>query len=272
MYATNQSRLTSEQIEQYRVEGYVIPEFKVFSDEKFQALVDHFNQKLDALPKGERPEAMDTPHLEDPKLFEWALAPEVLDIVEPLIGPDIHLFSTHFICKPKGDGRRVPWHEDSAYWKKTLSPVEVATVWLALDPSTRENGCMKVIPKTHNSGHKGYSDYHSVDTAKNVFDTEILPTQRRDERAQYVELKPNQCSLHDARLMHGSETNTSNMRRCGWTLRFCPSSSVIHTERRKFLHMYPARGRVLTDQPLGDPSRAYPEITAARRASRIKDH
>jgi len=41
-------------------------------------------------------------------------------LVERLTDPDILLFSSNFICKPQGDGRRRPWHEDSAYWKKRL--------------------------------------------------------------------------------------------------------------------------------------------------------
>ena len=159
METAYRSRLTPEEIQQYKEEGYTLPKCKVFSDEKFAALVDHFEGMLAAWPPDARPEAMDTPHFGDPKLNEWALAPEVVDLVEPLLGPDILLFSSHFICKPKGDGRRVPWHEDSAYWRRLLEPMEVATVWLAIDPSTKKNGCMHVIPRSHNTGRMGFSDY-----------------------------------------------------------------------------------------------------------------
>lgn len=272
MLTTHSTRLSSSEIEQYNQEGYVIPSLKVFSDEKFLALKAHFEAKLAALPQDGRPEAMDTPHFSDPKLLEWALAPEVVDIVEPILGPDIILFSTHFICKPKGDGRRVPWHEDSAYWKTAINPTEVCTIWIALDESTRENGCMKVIPRTHNTGHKGFSDYEPVDTATNVFATEILPAQRKDENAVYIELQPNHCSLHDARLMHGSDTNTSAKRRCGWTLRFCPANVVLNPERHETFVIYQARGRNLANQPLGDPTRAYPEIVEARLRRGIRGH
>jgi len=41
------------------------------------------------------------------------------------------------LSEPFRDGRRVPWHEDSAYWKDVLEPMAVCTVWLAIDPSTR---------------------------------------------------------------------------------------------------------------------------------------
>ena len=51
----------------------------VLPKEKFDALKAHFEEKLARLPEGVRPEAMDTPHLTDTKLFEWLFADEVLD-------------------------------------------------------------------------------------------------------------------------------------------------------------------------------------------------
>jgi ectoine hydroxylase-related dioxygenase (phytanoyl-CoA dioxygenase family) len=266
------SRLTPEEIEHYRNEGYVLPKGKVFSDEKFAALVQHFERKLAEWPKDERPEAMDTPHFADPELNKWALAPEVVDLVEPLLGPDIVLFSTHFICKPMGDGRRVPWHEDSAYWRKLLDPMEVATVWLAIDPSTPKNGCMYVIPRSHNTGRMGYSDYEDVDMRESVFPTEILPTQRKDALAVPCELQPNHCSLHDARIQHGSPPNTSDIRRCGWTLRFMPASSKLAEDRIDKHLLYLARGRNLAGQPMADPSNAYHEIAEFRRREGVRSH
>jgi chlorinating enzyme len=272
MTNTTTPRLTTEEIEHYRREGYVLPHGKVFPDDKFAALVEHFERKLDAWPKDERPEAMDTPHFGDPKLNEWAMAPEVVDLVEPLLGPDIILFSTHFICKPTGDGRRVPWHEDSAYWRKMLDPMEVVTVWLAIDPSTTKNGCMYVIPRTHNTGKQGFSDYEGVDINKSVFDTEIVPTQRKDELAVPCELEPNHCSLHDARIQHGSPPNTSDIRRCGWTLRFIPASSRMNMEFADRHLMYLARGRNLLNQDLSDPGKDYAYIIERRKSLGVKSH
>lgn len=270
--ATTSPRLSTEQVAKYHEDGYLIVREPVLPEERFEALKTYFDQKLAAWPADERPEAMDTPHFDDPHLLNWALAPEVVDLVEPILGPDIILFSTHFICKPTGDGRRVPWHEDSAYWKTKLSPMEVCTVWLALDPSTTANGCMHVIPKTHSSGMKGFSDYDAVDLSKNVFAKEITPTQRRDELAVPIELEPNQCSLHDARLMHGSPPNHSDQRRCGWTLRFCPANVELNPDARDVHVVYQARGKNLCGQPLADPTQAYPEIVAARRANNVKSH
>jgi hypothetical protein len=258
-------RLTPAQVEAYHREGYLIYHHPVLPAEKFAALKAYFERILGDLPAGERPEALDVPHFAHPELLKWALDDSVLDLVEPILGSDLALFSTHFICKPKGNGRRVPWHEDSAYWKGQIDPMEVCTVWLALDPSLRENGCMMVIPESHRTGQKGFSDYSPVDSAQNVFPTEIIKEQRDDARRVYIELQPNQCSLHNARIQHGSEPNTSPLRRCGWTLRFASTSAKFNHEAFNGAHqIYLARGRDLAGNIYADPGRAYPEVLARR--------
>lgn len=262
---TDSQRLTSDEIEHYHREGYVIYKKPVLPPERFASLCKYFENLLENLPPGDRPEAMDVPHFLHPKLLEWAFDESILDLVEPIIGPDITLFSTHFICKPKGNGKRVPWHEDSAYWRNKVEPMNVCTVWLALDPSRKENGCMMVIPRTHSTGRKGFSDYDAVDLSKNVFSTEITPVQRDEANRVYIELEPNECSLHDARVMHGSEPNTSSLRRCGWTLRFCPSSVRFNEDMLTRYHqVYLARGRDLGGTPYADPTKSYPELIKRR--------
>jgi len=262
------TRLTQEEVREYHENGYFIFNKPVLKQEKFDGLKDYFEKILSHLPPTERPEAMDVPHFMHPELLTWAFDDAILDIVEPIVGPDIALFSTHFICKPKGNGKRVPWHEDSAYWKKQMDPMEVCTVWLAIDPSTRVNGCMMVIPKTHREGQAGYSDYEAVDVNRSVFGKEIIEQHREDSRRVYIELQPNQCSLHDARIQHGSEPNTSQIRRCGWTLRFCGTSVKFNQAAFDGAHhVYLARGKDRGGNVYADPTRAYPEVLAKRGMS-----
>lgn len=269
---TRGGRLSREQVSQYRTEGYLKYEEPIFPDAKFEALRRHFDQKLAALAPEVRPEAMDVPHFNDPKLFEWLFADEVLDLVEPIVGPDIVLYSSHFICKPKGNGKRVPWHEDSYYWADMLSPMEVCTVWLAVDSSTIENGCMRVIPRTH---HHGFSEYEQVDPAKNVFPDEIRRHQLEVERAIAIELRQNQASLHDGKLMHGSEANTSSIRRCGYTMRYMPSHVVFNEAQYSRVHqVYLARGRDRSNgaNKYADPGKCYPEKSRYRETQSRNFH
>lgn len=259
------ARLAPAQVAQYQNEGYVIYKEPVLPRDKFDALKNYFEKILDELPEDARPEAMDVPHFMHPKLLEWAFDDAVLDIVEPITGPNIALYSSHFICKPKGNGKRVPWHEDSAYWKGKITPMEICTVWLAIDPSTRLNGCMKVIPRTHVEGQKGYSEYEPVNPEQNVFSSEIKANQRDETKQVYIELDANECSLHDARVMHASEPNTSSIRRCGWTMRFASTAVKFDQERFDGTHVvYLARGRDLAGNVYADPTRSYPEVLEKR--------
>jgi hypothetical protein len=260
--------LTQAEIEHYHREGYVIHQRPVLPEAKFAALKTYFEQILADLPGDTRPEAMDVPHFMHPKLLEWAFDDAILDLVRPIVGEDIALFSTHFICKPKGNGKRVPWHEDSAYWRGKINPMEVCTVWLAIDPSTKVNGCMMVIPRTHTEAQKGFSDYEAVDTAKSVFGTEIVARHRDDSKRVFVELQANECSLHDARVQHGSEPNTSQIRRCGWTMRFCSTRVKFNEEAFDGMHqVYLACGVDHGGNRYADPKRSYPEVMARRGES-----
>ena len=263
-------RLMDEQVDFFKREGYLIVTEPVFPEAKFHKLKAHFEEKLDRLPPGTRPEEMDVPHFTDTALFEWLFADDVLDLVEPLIGPDIALWSSHFICKPKGNGKRVPWHEDSAYWHDALQPMEVVTVWLAIDPSTTANGCMYVVPRTHDNG---YSDYVPVDTTKNVFGSEITPSKMRDKLSVPCELQPDQASMHDGRLIHGSPANTSDIRRCGYTMRYMPTTSKFNVEGLGALHqIYLARGRDRAGNTYADPTQTYLHMARYREQSGKKLH
>lgn len=262
--STTTPRLSGEQVTQFTREGYLLYPEKIFPDGKFEALRNHFEQKLAALPADTRPEAMDVPHFTDTSLFDWLLSDEVLDLVEPLTGPDIALFSSHFICKPKSDGKRVPWHEDSAYWRNMVEPMNIVTVWLAIDPSTKENGCMYVIPRTHREAQQGYSDYEAVDAARHVFTSEIIKSQRDESKAVACELQPNHASMHDARLMHGSEANKSNIRRCGYTMRYMSSACRLADSYKGRHQIYLARGRDLANQDYADPTVSYASVMEQR--------
>jgi chlorinating enzyme len=265
-------RLSHSQVEFFKREGYLLYDQPVLPPGRFDALKGHFEKKVVEFVEstGKSAEHFDVPHFEDPKLFEWLFAREVLDIVESLIGPDIALWSSHFISKPPGVGKRVPWHEDSAYWGKALDPMEVVTIWLAIDQSLPANGCMRVIPRTHD---KGYSRYEPVaDTAQNVFATEIRRDQFDESSAVDCVLEPNHCSIHHAKLIHGSNANTSTMRRCGYTMRYVPAGSRFRPGEffGGVFQIYLARGQDRAGNQYGDPTKPNQKWLEADREARRK--
>src|SRR5262249_2948821 len=150
------SLVTPAEVEQFRRDGYLVCHRQLFAGPQFRGLKETFERILEQRPEGKKPEDLDVPHYAYPELFQWLLAEPVLDMVEQFVRPASALGSSHFISKPPGKGRAVPWHEDSAYWKGMLEPQEVVTVWLAIDQSARENGCMRVIPGSHSHGFSEY--------------------------------------------------------------------------------------------------------------------
>lgn len=230
--------LMEQQVQGYRRDGYILYHHQLFAPERLEKLAGIFEEHL--AEKGSKlSDELDTPHFRDPRLLEFLLSLEVLDLVEPITGPDITLWSSHFICKDPYTGRATPWHEDSALWEGRVDNYDnIVTVWLALDRSTCENGCMRVIPCTH---HNGFSRYVSVDSAANTFSTQIEHVE--DATAVNFELGRGECSLHDSRIIHGAQANTSPYRRCGYTMRYLPASTRVFPERNPGHKLWLARGQ-----------------------------
>jgi chlorinating enzyme len=223
------TQATPEQVEFYRTQGYL--KFgRIFSEDEIGILHTHVDEMIAGLPDGKRPEEMDTPHFSDPWLFRYLAHPRILDVVEDFIGPDIVLWSSHFIAKPGGNGRAVPWHTDGAFWQSSLEPMDVITLWLAVDPSRTENGCMRVVPGSHRAPRVALDAYQSADKQANVFGNELTADQIDLEKTVDLELWPGECHFHDSWTVHGSSPNTSPNRRCGYTMRYMPASVVHHAE------------------------------------------
>ena len=173
---------------------------------------------------------------------------EVIDLVEPFIGPDIGLWSSHFICKEAAKGPPSAWHADSDYWNGRFEAFTgIVTLWLAIDASDRGNGCMRVIPGSHKtSGH----EYRPVDRETNTFGSEIVDVD--ESKAVYFELKQNECSFHDSRIVHGAEANTSDRRRCGYTMRYFSQQMKLNLDHpsNETFKLWHCRGRNVHGNPV----------------------
>jgi len=218
---------SSDLIDAYQQNGYILHHQQVFPVDKFERLTFIFEEQL-ALKGDKLSDELDTPHFRDERLLEFLLADEVLDLVEPFIGPNIGLFSSHFICKDPFKGRATPWHEDSAFWKSHFDRFDkIITVWLAIDRSFKENGCMRVIPGTHANG---FSEYTEMNGEMNTFNSGISPDAIDENKAVYFELERGECSLHDSRIIHGAKANSSPYRRCGYTMRYFATDHKVHLD------------------------------------------
>jgi phytanoyl-CoA hydroxylase len=84
----------------------------------------------------------------DPVLGGYLRHPRLLDRVETFTGPDIASIHTMLINKPPGVDGRHPLHQDLLYFP--FRPAEdIVGTWTALERSTREKGCLAVVPGSH---------------------------------------------------------------------------------------------------------------------------
>ncbi|MDA1137357.1 MAG: phytanoyl-CoA dioxygenase family protein [Planctomycetota bacterium] len=215
--------LTPDQIDYYHQNGYVTPDYRVpneilddirFTHDRF---IEKYPQFVDYCPASL---AYDTAFL------NFARIPEILDMVAQLIGDDIALWNSSFFAKPAKVGTKTPWHQDGEYWP--IRPLATCTVWIAVDASKPENGCLRVIPGSHQS--KRLAE-HQENTAPGLaLSLELKKSEFNENDAHDIILEPGQISLHDVFLFHGSEANHSENSRRGMTLRYMPTTSVYDRE------------------------------------------
>lgn len=236
-------RLTATQLRQYREQGFTRGD-ALLDEEQLAQLRAQIDREIDRLPAGQRPENMPSLHYENDFLRELFLSDDLIDIAEQILGPDIALFTTYVISKRPGDGLAVNWHQDAAYFP--IEPMETFTLWLAVDDSTKENGCMRVLPGSHQP-----RTLRPHETRIN--DGSTLPLSLDGPEppgAVDVELQAGSYSVHDCYLVHGSRPNVSDRRRCGITIKYVPTYISLdrsYTSPSRFdwfgARLYLARGR-----------------------------
>lgn len=209
---------------QYDKEGYV--KFPNVLDHELVAEAQEHLQWLMKKHPDKRPERLTQDLIaNDPFWVRLISDKRLLDIAEQFIGPNIALFSSHYISKPAYDGKQVLWHQDGSYWP--LEPMDVVTLWLAVDESTTENGCLRVIPGTHKMQLHEMKNYSGRDS---VLESEVDPSLVDESKAVDIELKAGGVSVHHPNVIHGSEPNLSPKRRAGLTIRYISTSTRIVSE------------------------------------------
>lgn len=208
--------LTREQVEAFNREGY-LKGFRIFSPEEMADHRAYFDRLLaQVIAAGGDSYSISTAHLKYGKAYDLLTHPRIVAHVRDLLGEDVVAWGSHYFCKMPGDGKVVHWHQDASYWP--LSPSKAVTVWLAIDDADVENACMRFIPGSH---HYGHLTYHLTEESEDAVLNQKVEDAEQFGRPVNDELKAGEISLHSDLLLHGSEANRSNRRRCGLTLRYC---------------------------------------------------
>lgn len=215
----------ADQLEHYRQQGHVIlPD--VMRMEELEAIKD----RVDGMLAGRYPfdpeafivgaasnRSADDPGkktfqvmamrfpIEDAVLAYYGDHPRLRHIAAQLMGTsEAGIFQQQALVKPPGEENPTPWHQDDFYFQ---TPSPAVTAWIPLEPVSRENGTLRVVPGSHlhsvvsHSRANGISDFHQAQI-------DIPP-----ESTLAVVAPLGSVSFHDKRTLHGSLPNRSTVRR-----------------------------------------------------------
>src|SRR5215510_9311053 len=199
------SVLSPRQIEQYRTDGFVagVPVFTPAECARFWGTAQRFQV--------EHPEDRDWAFdIKCNLLFDWvygnATHPRLLDAVDELLGKDLLLTDSVFRIKEPGSGTHYGWHQDSA--RIVIEPAP-AIVYVAISDATVDNGCLAVIPRTHDR-------VRAFDLVENPGQTHRRVARVRavdPSEAVYMELRAGEVAVFSANVIHGSAANRSGSAR-----------------------------------------------------------
>lgn len=207
--------LTPEQIDAFNRRGSLQP-IPIFSREEIDSIRAGFDELLArVLAEGGNSYSISSAHLKFGRVYDILTDHRIVNCVGDLLGDNVIGWGSHFFCKMPRDGQAVAWHQDASYWP--LSPSKVVTVWLAVDDADRENACMKFIAGSHHVGHLTFRESHPDE--HNVLNQTVENAEQYGE-VVFDELRAGEISLHSDLLLHGSDANDSDRRRCGLTLRY----------------------------------------------------
>jgi ectoine hydroxylase-related dioxygenase (phytanoyl-CoA dioxygenase family) len=204
--------LSLEQIRRYSDDGVLFP-IPVLNAEETRRFREAFRELEERAQGPQKYVAFS--HLFFPWVYELATHPLVVEAAADLLGADVLVDSSLFLCKHACDGTFAPWHQDGTYSMMHTAPS--VSAWIALTDSTCENGCMRVVPRTHCERYA----HHIVHDDKTLFDSAPEVEVEVDERqAVDIELRAGEMSLHHSSIIHGSQPNHSPAERLGFIVRF----------------------------------------------------
>lgn len=197
----------------YNEYGYT-PPVEVFSSEELQRFRAQFEELEARIGREKCAFGLQDRHFEERFIWQMATHAKILEVMQQLMGDDILLYNTRFMCKyPAKDAKGFfSWHQDVAYYG--IEPSDAHVAWIALDNSDSENGCLRLIPRSH----EGPVILHNSTSQEGNFlrvGQEIPRNLINESDAINIEQKAGTMSVHHAKTFHASNPNTSDRRRCG---------------------------------------------------------
>jgi ectoine hydroxylase-related dioxygenase (phytanoyl-CoA dioxygenase family) len=170
-------------------------------------------------------------HLIFPFLWDIVHDKRIIKIVESIIGDNILCWGSSLFIKDASSYNHVPWHQDGTCWG--LNGDKGLTVWLALTPSKKANGCLRILPSSHTK-----REDHII----NNDSTSMLPLNEQingevDEGIiKYCELNPGEMSIHHMYSKHSSCQNQStHQKRMGFAIRYISGEMTNKNKSKSYV-------------------------------------
>lgn len=226
-----QYKLSAEQVNFFNENGY-LPNIKLLEDWQVDKLVGELAEIQDpAHPAHElfyefhSNESADADSVLFHSLGHWRITEGFHDVIwnpafvmaaSQLFGDKaVRFWHDQLFCKPAKHGGVVAWHQDYSYWTRTR-PMQHLTCWVALDDSSKENGCIHYIPKSHNWGLLDKPELAGDMEGINEF---LTPKQQEEFKHKVaVEMPKGYAVFHHPLTVHGSYENRSEKSRRAFVL------------------------------------------------------
>jgi ectoine hydroxylase len=146
----------------------------------------------------------------------FARCQTIVNSAEKLLGGEVYHYHSKMIMKDAKVGGAWAWHQDYGYWYQNgvLFPL-LCSASIAVDPATRENGCLQVLSGSH---HMGRID-HTLTGDQAGADLERVREAQKRLETVYVEMDAGDVLFFHANLLHRSDQNHSDEPR--WSMICC---------------------------------------------------
>lgn len=159
----------------------------------------------------------------------------MVDTSAALLGGPVYHFQSKLTAKEPEVGGAWEWHQDYGYWyyNGCLRP-DMLSIMIALDPTTKENGCLQIATGSHRLGR---IDHTPLSPTQNEVDPKRMPYILDRCPIEYGEMAPGDALIFHCNAIHRSDANRSAKRR--WTLLICynrvDNDTVTRTDDRYFV-------------------------------------
>ena len=146
----------------------------------------------------------------------FARCESLVKSAEKLLGGEVYHYHSKMIMKDARVGGAWTWHQDYGYWYQNgvLAPL-LTSAFIAVDPATRENGCLQVIRGSH---HLGRIDHLLTGEQAGADQERVREVLKRMELV-HVEMEPGDTLFFHCNLLHRSDQNHSEKPR--WSMICC---------------------------------------------------